>query len=160
MRTYRVAAIALVLLAAPAARSATIAKSPPWISIESPVNPYDASTRGALLLVHGSFRDGVPQLSDLRGTAEGVVKGARQTVALHFDSTGRPGVFALRRQWSTDGSWVLRISLRTTTALVTLDRDGEVAGTHVPLHVTAGGSVPRDISAAEIDSTLAAIARR
>lgn len=160
MRFYRVAAIGLTALAAAAARPVSLAKSPPWISIESPVNPYDASTRGALLLVHAAFREGVPQLSDLHGTAEGLVSGTRQTVALRLDSTGRPGVFALRRQWPADGSWVLRISLRTTTALVTLDRDGQVTGTHVPLHVTGGGTVPRDISGAEIDSTLAAIARR
>jgi hypothetical protein len=65
---------ALALLAAGAAvtASAALLKWPPWISIESPVNPFDAAAHGAVLLVHATFREGPAQVSDLSGTAEGL----------------------------------------------------------------------------------------
>src|SRR3954463_14851807 len=87
-------------------------KSPPWLSIESPVNPYDPATRGAALLVHAQFREGNTQLADLTGSAEGLVRGVRRTIPLRFDSTARLNVFGVRRQWPADGAWVLRIALR------------------------------------------------
>jgi hypothetical protein len=157
----------LLLLAALAlATAATLgaapvsAKWPPWLSIESPVNPFDPATHGAMLLVHTAFRDGPAQLSDLTGSAEGAVNGERRSMALHFDSTGQPNVFALRRQWPTEGTWVLRISLRTTTAIVTLGRGGEVASVSVPTQLSNGTAVPRTVGAKEIDSALAVAARR
>src|SRR5438045_7178433 len=88
------AATAATALAAP-----TLAKWPPWLSIESPVNPFDASSRGAVMLVHATFREGTPKLSDVSGSAEGMVNGERKSIALRFDSTARAGVFAPPRQW-------------------------------------------------------------
>ena len=81
--------------------SPAIAKWPPWISIESPVNPYDPTSRGALLLVHAAVREGQSQVSDVSGSAEGIVNGVRKSVPLHFDATGKADVYALRRQWPT-----------------------------------------------------------
>jgi hypothetical protein len=40
--------------------SPSVVKWPPWISIESPVNPYDPSARGAAMLVRAAFREGQP----------------------------------------------------------------------------------------------------
>ena len=137
-----------------------VAKWPPWLSIESQVNPFDPTTRGATLLVHAAFRDGQAQLADLSGSAEGIVNGARRSVALRFDTTGRPGVFAVRRQWPTDGTWLLRIALRQTTAIVTLGRDGLVASVRVPTELANGNHLPRSVGPKEIDSTLAEAARR
>src|ERR1044072_7846192 len=113
----RIALMALAL-ATTAFATPNIPKWPPWLSIESPVNPYDASARGAMLLVHATFREGVSQLSDLSGTAEGFVNGARRSVPLRFANTDRPNVYALNPQWPAEGRWVLRINPRTTTALV------------------------------------------
>jgi hypothetical protein len=139
----------------------TLAKWPPWLSIESPVNPYDASARGALLLVHAAFREGPSQVSDLSGTAEGIVDGARRSVPLRFEATDRPNVYALRRQWPAEGRWVLRIALRSTTAVVTLDPAGNVASAQVPMTVTTTGDrVPRAVTTREVDSVLTALARR
>ena len=134
-------------------------KWPPWLSIESPVNPFDPTARGAVFLVHAAFREGQPQLSDISGTAEGLVNGARRSITLHFDSTSRPGVFAVRRQWPSDGSWLLRIALQHTTAIVTLDRAGNVASVRVPTAIASGNQIPRPVDAKEIDSTLAVAAR-
>jgi hypothetical protein len=135
-------------------------KWPPWLSIESPVNPFDPSTRGAVLLAHASFREGRAQLSDLGGTAEGILNGARRSITLHFDTTGRPNVFALRRQWPAEGTWLLRIALKQTTAIVTLDRNGGVASVRVPTELASGNQIPRPVSTKEIDSTLAEVAKR
>jgi len=152
-------ALALSLITATGAFS-SIAKWPPWISIESPVNPYDPSARGAAMLVRAAFREGDAQLSDLSGAAEGIVGGVRKTIPLHFDATGHANVFALRRQWPTDGTWLIRIALKSTNAIVTLDRNGEVASVRVPTERTPAthDEVPRAVAAKEIDSLLAELA--
>ena len=147
-------------LAAAATAAPVLAAWPPWLSIESPVNPFDASTRGATLLVRTAMREGVSKLGDLTGSAEGLVGGARRSIPLRFDATSVPGVFALRPQWPTDGAWLLRITLQEhTTALVTLDRSGMVASVRVPTKAQASGGpqIPRDVGMREIDSTLTAI---
>lgn len=164
-------ALALVSLAAafavtPASsRAASLAKAafkwPPWLSIEYPVNPYDRANRDALLLVHAAMHDGVPSARDLTGTAEGIVNGQRQSVALRLDATSQPGVFAVRRQWPTEGSWMLKITLaKWTTALVSLDRAGAVSSVNIPMKMGSGEQFPREVAARDIDSTLAVIASR
>jgi hypothetical protein len=160
-RPILAATLVALSLSTAAFASPTLFKWPPWLSIESPVNPYDPSARGALLLVHAAFREGPSQLSDVSGSAEGIVNGTRRSVALRFESTGRPDVYALRRQWPTEGRWVLRIGLRTTTAIVALDPAGNVASVQVPTQVTANGDrVPRAVTQREVDSALTATARR
>lgn len=151
----------LVLLgAASLAAKPETAKWPPWLSIESPVNPFDPATRGAVLLVHAVTREGPAAMSALTGSAEGIVGGARRTIPLRFDATPVAGVFAVRRQWPDDGTWLLRVSMQTTTALVTLAGDGRVEGVRVPTQHASGVELPRAVSEKEIDSTLSAAARR
>jgi hypothetical protein len=151
-------AVATASVATPAA--ATIAKWPPWLSIESPVNPFDNSARGAAFLIHAALREGTPTLRDVTGTAEGLVDGVRKTVALRIDTTSRPAVFAVRKQWPPDGTWLLRINLLSTTAIVTLDKAGNVAGTSVPTVAQSGMQIPRTVAAREIDALLADAAKR
>jgi len=164
-------ALALVSLAAAFAstpgssRAASFAKAaikwPPWLSIEYPVNPYDQANRDAVLLVHAAMRGAVPSARDLTGTAEGIVNGRRQSVVLRLDATSQPGVFAVRRQWPTQGSWMLEITLaKSTTALVSLDRTGAVSSVSIPMKMGSGERLPRDVAAHDIDSTLAVIASR
>lgn len=152
-------AAALVLAAGAFAPPAPL-KWPPWLSIEAPVNPFDPAARGALMLVHVTFREGDAQLSDLSGAAEGVVGGARRSVPLRFTETGRANTFALRRQWPADGTWLVRLTVRETTALVMLDREGQVASVRVPVKRSGTLDLPRAVSAHEIDSTLAVAASR
>jgi hypothetical protein len=156
----RIALMALAL-ATTACVTPNIPKWPPWISIESPVNPYDSAARGALLLVHATFREGASQLSDLSGTAEGFVNGSRRSVPLRFASTDRPNVYALQPQWPAEGRWVLRINLRSTTALVAVDAGGRVASVEVPMTTTGTGDrVPRAVTARDVDSLLTATSKR
>lgn len=162
--TVALVSFAAIAAVAPApSRAASFAaaafKWPPWLSIEWPVNPYDRANRDALLLVHAAMHEGVPTTRDLTGSAEGIVNGQRQTVTLRLDATSEPGVFALRRQWPSEGAWLLRITLaKSTTALVSLDRSGAVSSVDVPMRAGTGDRLPRAVAAHEIDSTLAVIA--
>jgi hypothetical protein len=142
------------LLAATAAAAPARAKWPPWLSIETPVNPFDGSATGAVFLVHAAMREGSPTLADVSGSAEGLVAGTRRSIALELDATSRPGVFAVRRQWPSEGTWIVRVSLATTTAIVTLDREGNVAGVRIPTTLAEGRPIPRAVVARDIDSTL------
>jgi hypothetical protein len=153
----------LVLAAAVASLAWTPgAKGPPWISIEYPPNPHDATTRGAFLLVH-AFHHGTPMSFPVRGTAEGVVEGQRRSVDLSFDRTSRAGVYALRKQWPTEGVWMLAITVTqgasggaTATALVDIGAAGEVAAVRVPTTRQDEWNIPSKVTAQEIDAALRA----
>jgi len=140
---------------------------PPWISIEYPPSPYDRVTREALLLVN-AYHHFTPVGLPVSGTAEGIVDGKRRSVRLEFDRTSRAGVYALRKQWPSEGSWVLSLAVtqgegehNTAGALVTLDREGKVAGVQVPLRQIAGFELrtPRRVTAAEVEAALQAQVR-
>ena len=137
---------------------------PPWISIETPVNPYDATTRGAFLLVH-AFHHGDPVAYPVSGTAEGLVNGERRTVVLTFTPTSRAGAFALRKQWGDTGVWTLVIQVKqqendVAQALVEIGADGDVARVQVPTRIGERDiRFPRQVSAREIDAALRQRAR-
>lgn len=144
------------------ARSA--AAGPPWISIETPVNPYDATTKDAYLLVH-AFHHGTPVAIPVSGTAEGIVNGERRSVKLAFTTTSRPGAFALRKQWGAAGIWTLVIAVHQheddmAQALVEVGADGEVTRVQVPTRVGERDiRFPSRLSAQEIDAALRLRAR-
>jgi len=136
---------------------------PPWISIETPPNPFDATSRGAFLVVH-TYHHGDVVASGVTGTAEGIVSGARRSVPLVFDTTSRRGTYALRKQWPTDGTWMLVINTggraQGVTALVDISAQGEVAGVRVPTRRSDGWDLPQQVSARDIDEALEARAAR
>jgi hypothetical protein len=165
LRRAFVPAIVLTLAAAAAAAPTSLAarvlaKWPPWLSIESPVNPFDNSAHGAAFLIHATVREGTPTVADLTGTAEGLVGGVRRTMTLRIDTTSRPTVFAVRKQWPSEGTWLLRFAFHSTTAIVTLDKAGNVAGATVPTVTQSGSQIPREVAAREIDALLADAAKR
>jgi hypothetical protein len=159
---------AAALVAATAATPDAVAAvrfGPPWISIEYPPSPYDRTTRDAYLLVH-AFHHGTPTAFPVSGTAEGLVNGERRTVKLEFTGTSRTGVYALRKQWPTEGRWALVVSVFQNTndgatALVRLDGSGQVAQVTVPTRDQDGHRVPRGVTTAEVDAALrSAVASR
>ena len=163
IRSLALAALTTALFAAPA-----LAKGPPWISIELPVNPYDQSMRGAFLLVH-AFHHGTAVGYIVTGTAEGIVNGERRSVKLEFTETSREGVHALKRTWATEGTWTLVIKANqgpddAATAVVDLEPDGEVVAIRVPTMQRNGWTVPAPVSLGDIDAALraraATLARR
>ncbi|MEO5818539.1 MAG: hypothetical protein ABIT20_24935 [Gemmatimonadaceae bacterium] len=142
----------------------TVAAGPPWISIETPVNPYDATTKDAYLLVH-AFHHGTPVAIPVSGTAEGIVNGERRSVKLQFTTTSRAGAFALRKQWGDAGMWTLVIAVHqhegdAAQALVEVGADGEVTRVQVPTRIGERNfKFPSQLSAQEIDSALRQRAR-
>ena len=142
--------------------SAPIA-GPPWISIEYPVNPYDATTRDAFLVVH-AFHHGAPTAFPVSGTAEGLVNGQRQTIKLEFQKASRTGEFALRKQWPDQGTWTLVIGVLQgpedrVTALVDLGADGQVARINVPTRKEGSWVVPAKVAMADVEAGLRARAK-
>ena len=156
LRIVTKATLAAVVLAATMAM-APATMGPPWISIEYPPSPHDPTTRDAVLLVH-AFRHGTPQNYPVAGKAEGIVDGKRRSIDLNFTTTSRTGVYALRKQWPSDGEWVLAIDVTQGNskagALVELAPTGEVAKVTVPTSRENGWSIPRAISSAEIEAAL------
>src|SRR5688572_29940014 len=153
-RSLSLAALAALTLAISAA--APSALGPPWISIEYPPSPYDATTREAFLLVH-TFHHGTPIVAPVTGTAEGIVSGERKTVSLKFGGTSRTGVYALNKQWATDGTWVLFITASQgpdddVTAIVELSSGGQVAAVRVPTERRGSWMIPSDVSAKDRES--------
>ena len=147
-------ALSLVAVLAMAPASA----GPPWISIEYPPSPFDATTRDAFLLVH-AFHHGTPMNFPVAGKAEGVVGGKRRSIALGFTRTSRDGVYALRKQWPGEGSWVLAIDVTQegdskAGALIELGAAGDVVKVSVPTDRRNGWAIPRAITSAEIEAAL------
>ena len=159
MRTpLGLAALAVLTLTIAAAAPAPL--GPPWILIEYPPSPYDASTRDAFLLVH-TFHHGTPIVAPVTGKAEGIVGGERRSVALKFGGTSRTGVFALDKQWPSEGTWVLFITANQgpnddVTAVVELAANGQVAAVRVPTERRGSWMIPSDVSAAERESIVKA----
>lgn len=156
-RTVAKATLAAVCLTAIMAM-APASFGPPWISIEYPPSPHDRTTRDAFLLVH-AFHHGTPMNFPVAGKAVGLVNGEKRAVKLAFTPTSREGVYALTKQWPAEGSWVLAIEVTQqgnskAGALVELSSSGEVAKVTVPTTRQDNWSIPRAISAADIDAAL------
>lgn len=68
----------------------------------------------------------------ITGTAEGVVNGARQTVALRLVALSTTGVHAVQQQWPDSGSWILHLTgtcpatRAVTSAIVPVAKTGFV----------------------------------
>lgn len=89
------------------------------------------------------------------GTAEGLVQGARKSVALKLAAMSTPGVYAVYPTWPADGDWV--VSLHGTCA-------GASAGALIP--IGPGGFIrassrffSHPASAAELDAVFQALSQ-
>lgn len=156
--------LALAALALVAVAALPAVAGPPWIAVEYPVNPFDQATRDAFLAVR-TYHHGTEVGLPVRGRAEGIVKGARQTVTLRFDSTSRAGVVALRKQWPAEGTWVLVLEAAqgtddTVTALVELGKDGLVRAVRVPTRREGRYLIPARVATTDVESLLRDAAAR
>ena len=142
-----------ILLLSGAASSSHAAwfKGGPWVSIETPINPYDAPARGALFLVH-TFHHAVPTNLTVEARAEGLVDGQRRTVALS-PSALRTGTFAVRNQWGPRGTWsVLIVATQpepkaSIQAVVDVGADGSVSRVTLPQRMMTAADVDRSLRA-------------
>lgn len=61
---------------------------------------------GKSLLVR-TYRCGTPSEFTVAGSAEGIVDGQPRSLPLKLTRTAEPSVFAVTRQWPSEGRWVL-----------------------------------------------------
>ena len=121
-------------------------------TIASPVASQDFRSKTAAFV----FRtEGCadPAKSQISGTAEGIVKGARRSVPLKVDAMSRPGVYAVYQTWSAEGEWVVNLKGTCTS---------ENAGSVIPIGPKgfvreSSKFFPRPATAAEIEAALKAL---
>jgi len=139
------------------AQAAPVLLCPSQISIERPADTTAGDVRNPFLLVttrHGCH----PGPLTLSSTAVGLVDGARRSISLEVVETANPGVYAVRRQWPTEGVWVLRFVVAEggghVTALVGINRSGDVTTVRVP----GRSGVIRDYSDEDVEALLRSLA--
>jgi hypothetical protein len=123
-------------------------------TLGSPVAAEDFRAKGASFV----FRtEGCadPAKSQIGGTAEGIVKGARRSVVLKVAAMSKPGVYAVYQNWPAEGDWV--VNLKGTCAEAS-------AGAIVPIgpkgFIRESSKVfPRPATDAEIETSLKALAQ-
>jgi hypothetical protein len=130
------------------------------LSLETPSPSSDAQMKDAVLVAR-TYGCHQPADAQLSATAEGLVNGARKTVALELRSIGS-GVYAIKRQWPSEGTWVLAITGAyngmTSSVLVELGPGGKVLpGTRLDVGAVNGvhaRSARRQWIAEDIDKAL------
>ncbi len=123
-------------------------------SVGSPVASQDYVAKGAAFV----FRTqgcAEPAKLQISGTAEGLVKGERRSVALKVVALTKPGVYAVYQSWPTEGEWV--VNLKGTCAEAS-------AGAIVPIGPKgfireSSKFFPRPATRAEIEASLKDIAK-
>ncbi len=112
-----------------AASAAGARACPPSLTVAPPPRGSAAGADGVFLTVqavHGCH----PGPLTVSGTAEGLVGGARRSVTLTLEPGAAADEYVVRRQWPTDGIWVLRLVVAQggghATTLVGIDAAGRV----------------------------------
>ena len=133
------------------------------LSVESASATSTHKTKDAVLFVQ-TYGCHTPADAAVTATAEGVVNGERRSLPLElvYDSTG---VYALKQQWPSEGTWVLAITGEynglTSTLIVDLGPNGKVhPGTRMAPGERKGVHarlMQRKPTPAEIDSALKAV---
>jgi hypothetical protein len=129
------------------------------LEIQAPTS-NEGEMKGAALLIR-TYGCNQPWDADVSATAEGVVNGKRQSVKIELTRTSQ-GVFAVRKQWPSQGAWVVAITGQyngiTSSALVELGADGKVRITK-DNRVTSR-VVQRRLTPDDIDSALKGLASK
>jgi hypothetical protein len=94
-----------------------------------------------------------PEKPQISGTAEGLVAGARRSVALKVMNTSKAGVWAVLQTWPPEGKWV--VNLKGTCGT-------QSAGAVVPMGPKgfvreSAKFFPRPATASEIEASLKAL---
>jgi len=128
----------------------------PWISIEAPVNPYYASTTGALFLVHTYVHQNLADLP-VSGRAEGIVDGKRRSVPFTLTKLAQTGTYVARREWGEKGIWTVLVTAMpeakngwSIQAVVDVGADGEIERVTMP----RAGQRPRLLTDADVERGL------
>ena len=78
------------------------------LSVETPGSSVEPQLKDVVLIVR-TYGCHQPADAKLSATAEGIVNGARKSVALELRSIGS-GVYGIKQQWPSEGTWVLALT--------------------------------------------------
>src|SRR5262245_22807361 len=131
-----------------------------YLSLEKPANADARQAKDAVLLVrpYGCHQ---PENAAISATAEGFVKGRRETLELKLHPVSK-GVYAIKRQWPAEGVWLVAVRGSYLgvhrSALLELAPDGTVK------IEKAGGNGSQvklldELTAADIDTRLRVLAK-
>lgn len=94
-----------------------------WLTLGNPAASAEAEAMRAVVTVMPTGCHN-PAEAKVTAAAEGIVNGKRTTIPVKLTPLGRPGFYAVARQWPVEGKWVLRLvgeyNGATTSALVPL----------------------------------------
>jgi hypothetical protein len=127
------------------------------LSIETP-SPSSDQTKDAVLVAR-TYGCHQPADSNISASAEGLVGGKRQSIPLDLRSIGS-GVYAIKQQWPSEGTWFLTITgpYNSISVLVELGPNGQVIpGTRLEEDSLKGvhaKAVRRQWIASDIDTAL------
>ena len=99
----------LFAIAAALATAASLIAGGFGIEIGNPSGNPEAQAKHAVLMVR-SVGCLAPDKTTFTGSAEGLINGKRQTVALKLIPLKAPGSYAVTRQWPADGQWVISLT--------------------------------------------------
>jgi hypothetical protein len=98
-----------------------------WVEFGNPTASKDPRAKNAAVLVRALGCHN-PEVATYTGTAEGLVNGVRKSVPLKFVQLDKKGLWAVERDWPSDGKWVLHVEAHkeglTAHALAKLEADG------------------------------------
>jgi hypothetical protein len=137
--------------------AATLTAGGFYLSLEEPAKVSSPQTKDAVLLVR-LYGCQQPEDALISATAEGLVKGLRETINLKLLPVSK-GVYAIQRQWPKKGAWL--VAVRSTylgahrAALLELPPDGTVKlAEQVPGKVPQVKTLFRELLADDIDAAL------
>lgn len=102
MRSVLKSLCAVSILAAPLLAGAL------RIEVANPAANQEALSKNAVLVTQVTACHS-PENTTVTATAEGVVNGTRKSIALKVIRLSTPGMFAISREWPTDGVWVVKM---------------------------------------------------
>jgi hypothetical protein len=80
-----------------------------WLEFGKPTASNDPAAKEALALVR-AVGCGEPSKSTMSASAEGLVNGERKSLPLQVVTLASPGLYAIKGQLPSEGSWVLSVT--------------------------------------------------
>lgn len=80
------------------------------LQIGKPSANPEAQAKNAVLVVRG-YSCADQEKTTVRGTAEGIVNGKRESVALKLIPLSAQSTYAVPQQWPSDGKWVVTFTM-------------------------------------------------
>ncbi len=79
-----------------------------WLTLGNPAASAEAQAAHAVVTVMPTGCHN-PAEAKVTATAEGVVNGKRTSIPVKLTPLGKPGFYAIARQWPAEGKWALRV---------------------------------------------------